>query len=217
MVFEGQGPDLARLLAAVEAAAPVAAADVVGAELAKSLDAREASFLIADFSGQSLVRLSHVSRDASDGGGDATQGHRGRERTEAVPLDGTPHGRALTTQQVELVAEEGGTRVLAPVSSRGEAVGILELCLEQTPDEDTLAAVAGVGLAVDDGVGPPPGICGRGVTFGTTTTGGVASGGTTGVGVAIAIGVGVAVGRGVGVGVGRGVGVGVGVGAAVAP
>jgi serine phosphatase RsbU (regulator of sigma subunit) len=140
-VFKERGLDLGRLLGAVEAAAPVAAAEVVGAELADALDAHEASFLIADFSGQLLIRLSHVSRDAS---GSAL----GRERTEAVPLVGSPHGRALTTQQVEIVPEEGGTRLFAPVSSRGEAVGVLELCLEHAPDAATLETVAGAAHAL---------------------------------------------------------------------
>src|SRR4051812_6648888 len=47
------------LLAAVEAAPPVAAVDVLAAELAKAIRAREVSFLIADFSGRSLIRLGH--------------------------------------------------------------------------------------------------------------------------------------------------------------
>jgi hypothetical protein len=52
--------DLNSLLAAVEAAPPVAAADVLAGALAESIDAREVSFLIADFSGQSLIRLGHA-------------------------------------------------------------------------------------------------------------------------------------------------------------
>jgi hypothetical protein len=44
-----------------------------------------------------------------------------------VPLIGTPHGRALAEQKVEVVAENGGSRVFAPVTSRGEAIGVLEL------------------------------------------------------------------------------------------
>ena len=40
------------LLAAVEAAPPVAAVDVLAAALAEAIGAREVSFLIADFSGR---------------------------------------------------------------------------------------------------------------------------------------------------------------------
>ena len=46
--------DLAKLLAAVEDAPPFSAADVLGERLASELDAREVSFLIADFSGHAL-------------------------------------------------------------------------------------------------------------------------------------------------------------------
>ena len=143
--LDAAGLDLSRLLGAVEAAAPVAAADVVGAALADALDAREVSFLIADFSGRLLIRLSHVTRAHADADAD---GASGRERTEAVPLVGSPHGRALTGQEVEVVDEPSCTRLLAPVSSRGEAVGILELCLDQPPDEATLAAVTGAAHAL---------------------------------------------------------------------
>jgi serine phosphatase RsbU (regulator of sigma subunit) len=133
--------NLGVLLAAVEAAPPIAAAEVFGAALGETLDARDVSFLIADLSGRSLVRLSHVSRGEAEGG-------PSRERAETVPLEGTPHGRALVEQNVEVVAEDGGHRLYAPVSSRGEAVGLLELGLDYRPDDQTLAAVAGAAHAL---------------------------------------------------------------------
>jgi hypothetical protein len=43
--------ELTKLLAAIEDAPPFSAADVLGERLASELDAREVSFLIADFSG----------------------------------------------------------------------------------------------------------------------------------------------------------------------
>jgi hypothetical protein len=73
------------LLGAVEAAPPVAAAEVFGDALSEALGARDVSFLIADYSGHSLIRLSHLPR-----GGTATA--IGRERSDSVPLGGTPHG-----------------------------------------------------------------------------------------------------------------------------
>ena len=126
------------LLAAVEAAPPLAAADVLGAALAETIDAQDVSFLIADFSGRSLIRLGHVERGAA---GD-------RERTETVPLAGTPHGRAVTEQKIEVVPEDGGARVFAPVSSRGEAVGVLELRLGAEPDEQTCAGIEAAARAL---------------------------------------------------------------------
>jgi hypothetical protein len=62
--------NLSSLLAAVEAAPPVAAVDVLAAALAEAIGAREVSFLIADFSGQSLIRLGH------SGGEGRLQGRR---------------------------------------------------------------------------------------------------------------------------------------------
>src|SRR3954452_3095766 len=123
------------LLAAVEAAPPVAAVDVLAAELAAAIGAREVSFLIADFSGRSLIRLGH------SGGVGALRLH-GKETAERVPLVGTPHGRALAAQAVEVVVEDGSSRLFAPVTSRGEAVGVLELALEDVPGPQTVADVA---------------------------------------------------------------------------
>jgi len=133
VVESRQSLNLNSLLAAVEAAPPVAAADVLAGALADAIDAREVSFLIADFSGQSLIRLGHA------GGKGRSQG---KETAERVPLVGTPHGRALAAQVVEVIAEDGGARLFAPVTSRGEAVGVLELVLEDFPAQQTVADVA---------------------------------------------------------------------------
>jgi hypothetical protein len=127
--------NLNSLLAAVEAAPPVAAVDVLAAALAEAIGAREVSFLIADFSGRSLIRLGHS-------GGTGALRLQGKETAERVPLVGTPHGRALTAQGVEVIVENGGARLFAPVTSRGEAVGVLELGLDDFPVEQTVADVA---------------------------------------------------------------------------
>jgi serine phosphatase RsbU (regulator of sigma subunit) len=126
--------DLAELLAAVENAAPVAAADVVGQQLAQAMDASEVSFLIADFSGDLLMRLSHdetLPTSSPD-----------RDVAERVPLSGSAHGRVLADQAVQVEREAGLWRVLAPVTNRGEAIGVLELCLREEPDDDRVADVA---------------------------------------------------------------------------
>lgn len=127
--------DVGALLEAAEAVAPVAAADAVGAMLADVLGAAEVSFLIADYSGNSLVRLAHSVR------GKATR-RNGQDTADRVSLSGSAHGQVLSTQSVVVIAESPGTRVLAPVTSRGEAVGVLELSLPEPPGEQTLADVA---------------------------------------------------------------------------
>jgi hypothetical protein len=84
--------DLGQLLGAVENAPPVAAADVVGQRLADALGATDAAFLIADYSGQALVRLGH------DGEGIATGTH-GHETADRVRLSEGAHGRVLASKR----------------------------------------------------------------------------------------------------------------------
>jgi serine phosphatase RsbU (regulator of sigma subunit) len=129
--------DLGELLAAVEDAPPVAAVDVLGDRLRKAVGADDVSFLIADFSGRALIRLEHA-------GSELAARTQGRETAERVPLVGTPHGRALARQTVVVEAggEGGGARLYAPVTNRGEAIGLIELHLADAPDEHTLADVA---------------------------------------------------------------------------
>ena len=114
--------DVKTLLASVEAAPPIDAAEVVAASLTDALGARDVSFLIADYSGQALVRLSHVHRASPD------DEDVNRERGQSVALEGTPHGRALTQQEIQIVPDFDGYRVFAPVTeprrgSRGVGAG----------------------------------------------------------------------------------------------
>jgi hypothetical protein len=127
--------DLAGLLAAVENASPVAAADVLAERLTDALGASEVSFLLADFSGRALVRLGHA-------GSAAASRTQGRETAERVPLLGSPHGRALAGQALEVEDDAHGVRLFAPVTNRGEAIGVLQLSLPRFPDERTLTDVA---------------------------------------------------------------------------
>ena len=127
--------DLRKLLSAVEDAPPFSAADVLGERLASELDARDVSFLIADFSGHALIRLGH----SADSAATRTQGE---ETAERVPLMGSSPGRALASQALVLEQGPNGTRVFAPVTNRGEAIGVLDLLLGEAPDERMLAEVA---------------------------------------------------------------------------
>jgi serine phosphatase RsbU (regulator of sigma subunit) len=133
--------DLGGLLAAAEAAAPVEAIDAVAQTLRDMVSAESVSFLIADFSGDALLRLGN-----SDSG--AATRRQGTETAERVSLAGTPHGRALAGQRVEIVEVDGGAWLYAPVTSRGEAVGVLELRLRRPPAEQTVADVAAAAHAL---------------------------------------------------------------------
>src|SRR4051795_7332269 len=126
---------LAELLLAVENAPPVAAADVLGERFAETFGASGVSLLVADLSGRALIRLGH-------GASDVDARTQRRETAERVPLTGTSHGVALASQRVVMEDGAEGARVFAPVTNRGEAIGVLELTLAEPPDEPTLADVA---------------------------------------------------------------------------
>jgi serine phosphatase RsbU (regulator of sigma subunit) len=125
------------MLTAAEDASPVEAVDAVTRELAAALHARSVSFLIADFSGRALVRLAHVpSRVASSGRRD------GDEVATVVPFDAGPQELALRRQEVQVVAGADGWTVLAPVTERGEVIGLLEIELPAEPTTSTLGELA---------------------------------------------------------------------------
>jgi serine phosphatase RsbU (regulator of sigma subunit) len=134
--------DLRSLLERVEASAPINAVAAVAEELAVLSGASAVTFLIADFSGHALVRLGPASAAAADGRA------RGAELAEAVPLDGTVHGRVLRTQQPDVSPVEGGARMIVPVTDRGDAMGVLDLLLPEMPDEQTMVDVAAAGHAL---------------------------------------------------------------------
>ncbi|MFE5258630.1 PP2C family protein-serine/threonine phosphatase [Streptomyces coelicoflavus] len=109
---------LAEVLAAAEAAAPVASLDVVARNLRDRFGARYVSLLFVDIAGRRLVR---VTEEVS------TQ--QGR-RADQIPLTGSVYDEVLRSQKL-VQASEGarGVRVLAPVSNRGDTIGIMELFL----------------------------------------------------------------------------------------
>lgn len=123
--------DVGALLALAEAAPPISTVEAVAGGLADMLGARQVSFLIADFSGRTLTRLGYVERN----------GLPSHETTERIELQGTPHGEALARQQAVVLDEGEFNRVLAPVTTRGEAVGILELLLPYRPEQATVQDV----------------------------------------------------------------------------
>lgn len=106
------GLDFGRLLRAVDEAPPVMAADVMAGHLAAAFGASVVAFSIADFSGRALTRLGYDSQQGADR-------QQGRESAERVPLEGTPHGRVLAAQKVEVEPRKDGVYVYAPVTNRG--------------------------------------------------------------------------------------------------
>jgi serine phosphatase RsbU (regulator of sigma subunit) len=138
----GPGGVLSRVLDAAEAASPLEAVEGVTGALAASLGAGASFFLIADMSGRGLVRLSHVAP-----GGAVESGVRfdDEERGTVLPFDGGPAEEAMRTQTVQVVPPVGrGGRwgVLAPVTERGEALGLLQMSLPTEPDRGVLTQIA---------------------------------------------------------------------------
>ncbi|MEU9952434.1 PP2C family protein-serine/threonine phosphatase [Streptomyces sp. NPDC047939] len=115
---------LARLLAAAEDAAPGASLAVVARNLRDRFQARAVSFLFVDVVGQQVVRVSD--KTASQSGR-----HAGRIR-----LAGSVYDRVLRAQELVQAPDAGrGKRVLAPVSNRGDTIGVLELSLPHVDQE----------------------------------------------------------------------------------
>ena len=112
----------------VEAAAPVDAVEVVASELATLLGAEQVSFLIADLGGNSLIRFVRTSQRG-------TQEPVAPQRLDEVALEGTPYQRALISQDVQVVPDGGRYRLFAPVTDRGDALGVLELVVGRRPDD----------------------------------------------------------------------------------
>ena len=142
-MFGSEGPviDVGALLEKVEAAAPIDSVQAVTAALGKMVHAREATLLIADFSGRAVVRLT------SSGPVEGARNH-GVEQAETLLLAGTPYDRVLRTQQPDVAALDDGTRVLVPVTDRGDAIGLLELVLPRSPSPEVLADISSAAHAL---------------------------------------------------------------------
>ena len=119
--------NLSALLDAVEAAPPVEAVDVLSRELATMLDATSVSLLITNFSGDAVVRMSHVT--GTSGSDDGRN-----ERAEALPLIGSAYEVVLQRQELDVRRVTGGWHALVPVTERGDAIGILEVFLPHAPE-----------------------------------------------------------------------------------
>ncbi len=129
MSVSGGQSVLPRLLTAAEAAAPVDAVDVVAEDLRRRLSAQEVSFLIVDLTGKAVARLSNAGSAAS-----------GR-KAQRIPLLGSVYEYVVRTQRVYQESTGRGLRVIVPVTSRGDAIGLLELILPGEPGADALKEV----------------------------------------------------------------------------
>ena len=149
------GRALRGVLDAAEGASPVEAVEAVTRELGESLGATDVSFLVADLSGRALVRMSHTPLGRRDRSGDDRS--EGQESATSLPFDGGPAEQALRSQRLQVLppgAAYGGGRpeglwmVLAPVTERGEAIGLLELSLPTEPSPEAQGEIARTALVL---------------------------------------------------------------------
>ncbi|MGW8989815.1 PP2C family protein-serine/threonine phosphatase [Streptomyces zhihengii] len=122
---------LAQVLAAAEAAAPGDSLDVVARNLRERFGALYVSFLFVDVVGRRLLRVHD------------TAGTSAEDRAEPIPLsDSGAYDEVLRDQRLVMAAGGGnGRRVLAPVTNRGDAIGVLELFLPGDVAPEVLAQV----------------------------------------------------------------------------
>ncbi|MEV4970238.1 PP2C family protein-serine/threonine phosphatase [Streptomyces scopuliridis] len=123
-----EGTELRGLLRAAEAAPPVEALDVVSEDLRRRFDAETVSFLIVDLTGKAVVRLTTVGSESG-------------RRAQRIELFGSIYERVVRSQQLHQEPVARGHRVIAPVTNRGDAIGLLELTLPAEPEEPVLQAV----------------------------------------------------------------------------
>ncbi|WP_037955889.1 PP2C family protein-serine/threonine phosphatase [Streptomyces sulphureus] len=136
--------NLQEILRAVEQAPPTSSVTAVADLLAEQVDAHDVCFLITDLAGEALWRLPAVWADR-EGKADPVE-----------PLPGTVYDEVLRTQKLHVVEahapdgyKRGGYLVVTPVTTRGDAIGALELVTQQppTPSEQEHIAQAAQALS----------------------------------------------------------------------
>ena len=126
------------LFAAVQAAPPVKSVEVMARLLKERFFALDVSFLITDLGGNAVVRLTGFDEDEGPG------------EPQPVPLAGTVYERVIRSQQLWVddgkdrtdAAGQSAAQVIAPVSDRGDTIGVLELELPEPPDHQTLQRIS---------------------------------------------------------------------------
>ncbi|MGV9626450.1 PP2C family protein-serine/threonine phosphatase [Streptomyces sp. NPDC003487] len=119
---EGLGLD--EVLGAAEDAAPVESVDVVARNLEKRFSASEVSLWLVDMLGREAVRLPR-----------AGMADQARGRTERRVLAGSVYDRVLRSQRLDEEPDaEGGCRIVAPVTNRGDCIGVLDVLVPRADD-----------------------------------------------------------------------------------
>jgi serine phosphatase RsbU (regulator of sigma subunit) len=118
--------DQSNLLSVAENAPPGAAVEAVARQLSTLVGATQVVFLIADLSGQCLVPLTHISASAADG------------RVDSVSIHDTHEGIALRRQKTQIINDGGHCTLHVPVTSRGDAIGVLVMELPRSATREII-------------------------------------------------------------------------------
>lgn len=132
-------PDwLSDLLESVQVAPPVRSVAVLARILKEQFSAVDVAFLITDFGANAVVRLTGAPEEGITG------------PPEKLTVAGTRYEKVIVSQQLWVGrpeeaespdGNEGRTKVIAPVSDRGDAIGLLEMTLPSAPDHRTLKLI----------------------------------------------------------------------------
>jgi serine phosphatase RsbU (regulator of sigma subunit) len=123
--------ELNRLLDAVESSPPIDAVDALASMLRVMVGGVHVSLLVTNFTGNAVVRLSHVTTEAA-----GTDGQN--ERGKSLPLPGSRYEQVLRSQELAVLGLDEAWLILLPVTERGDAIGLLELSVPQRPTVETL-------------------------------------------------------------------------------
>lgn len=124
VVAGNEGFGLDDVLRAAEDAAPVESVDVVARNLEKRFSATEVCFLFVDILGQEAVRLPRAGVAGQACG-----------QAERIDLAGSAYHRVLRSQRLHQEDDgEGGYRLVAPVTNRGDCLGVLEMVVPHADD-----------------------------------------------------------------------------------
>ncbi|WP_405696722.1 PP2C family protein-serine/threonine phosphatase [Streptomyces sp. NBC_01185] len=121
--MDGRDLELGELLAAAESAPPGESVGVIAHDLRKRFGAETVSFLFVDLMGERLLRLTApVEGDVAD-------------PAEQIALQGSVYDTVLRSQRQYVEPDgQGGSRVISPVSNRGDCIGVLEVTLQYADD-----------------------------------------------------------------------------------
>lgn len=133
--------DLREVLRTTCAASPVEAIDVMADGLATLTGATYVEFLITNVTHRAVVRF-------AGSGANAARVQQEAGEVPVIPLRGTVYERVLRRQQVVRIEEDGGDRVLVPVTETGDALGVIDLHLPRGARAVDFADIAAVAEAL---------------------------------------------------------------------